>query len=327
MNKVKEIESHNWALKSDNERLIARINELQQDYIRLKTDIATQDALKRNEGDQIAFKYESLIKTKDQTIQSLQAKIDELQHNNERVCKKIEKLQEQISDTEQAYLDKLKNLTAQKDRIIEDKNSRIAQLEEENKVANERIYRNNKFKQSVFSFDDGLMNPVNESFEVKSAGDARMMASYDNIGFSKFHPEPEPQIPGGTRDHPIELKPVRITSAGSNYSHEVQPPSPVFSKTSGDIPNSQRNQPEPMTQSFSNPSKNPYYMGVYHGSTMMMGPRLNMPPKVTQSQQENVIPRNFELETSQNDRSWYPTPTTIQHPPPGPQNYPFYANK
>lgn len=284
--------------------------------------------MKRNEGDQIAFKYEGILKTKDQTIQSLQAKIDELQHNNERVHKKIVKLEEQFSETEQIYQDKIKNLTSQKDRVIEDKNARISQLEEENKVANERIYRNNKFKQSVFSFDEGLMNPVNESFEVKSAGDARMMASYDNIGFSKFHIENEPQIPGGTKDHPIELKPVRITSAGSNYSHDIQPPSPVFSKTSGDIPNSQRNHAEPVTQPISNPLNNPYYTGVYHASTMMMGPRRNVPPKFTQSQQENMFPRNFELETSQNDRSWFPTPTTIQHPPPpGPQNYPFYASK
>jgi predicted RNase H-like nuclease (RuvC/YqgF family) len=83
LRKVKDIESINNAFKSDNDRLLHRIQELENDNIRLKTDIATGDV------------------TKGQNIQSMQLKVDDLEHVIKRLKSNIQKLQDQVGEVEQ----------------------------------------------------------------------------------------------------------------------------------------------------------------------------------------------------------------------------------
>ena len=70
LRKVTEIESVNQALNNDNTRLISRIKELENLNISLKTDIATQGAVVKNNEENINFKYQNIIDLKDGTIKA-----------------------------------------------------------------------------------------------------------------------------------------------------------------------------------------------------------------------------------------------------------------
>lgn len=277
---MKDSQYENTVYKNDNERLISRIKDLEQDCIRLKTDIATHDRLKQNSIEQITTDWKE----------------------------KIDRVKEEAQ------------------RNLREKDIRIGQLEEEVKGANERLYRNSKFKHSVFSFEepgygfDGRQNEtsfshnlVGDSYDVRQFEDAKI-ASQEIPNFSKFKPEPT-FIPGGSRDKPIELQPVRISPANSNRSYEIGQSSPVFSKASQEPSNSVKNVPEAQGIAM-NPSNNPYYRGIYHGTNFMIPNAPNAPlPTHSISQSFDAIPRNFEFDISQNEKQWYP--------PSAAQTFPF----
>jgi len=218
-------------------------------------------------------------------------------------------------------------MAALKDRLLQEKENRIYHLEEEIKLANEKLFRNNKFKQSVFTIDDGDFNrqtntdmyepqrlphapptdfqrqlnssladfqkfsmPQQDGFGTKAFNMTNQMShSIDNMNLSRPH---DLQTPKGTKENPVELKPVRVSSAHSVNSFEMGPPSPAFSKASTDQVNNEIN-----------PSNNPYYMGIYHGPNLMMGNR-RTPSNMTQSHQDSSHSRKHEIVSSQNDRSW-----------------------
>ena len=294
--KVKEIESINWAVKNDNDRLIFRIKELEQDNIRLKTDLATTDALKRNDADNISYKYESALRTKEQTIQSMQNKIEDLQYNNDKITKKFSQLEQQVTEIEEAYKTKIESIIFQKEKLSKEKDARINQLEGEVKDANEKIFRNNKFKQTIFSIDDDAVYPINESIEVKSMASLKGMQPQDTYSFSRFD-EHIPQIKGGTKDEPIELKPIGISPANSDYDSEYVHLSNRNANFNTEVHKSQANPFEMNKIPSLNPMNNPYYMGSgYHPGNFIMPQKAAF--KVSSSQNDPKLASSQEFDTS-----------------------------
>lgn len=313
LQKVKDIDSINNALKTDNDRLLHRIQELERDNIKLKTDIATIDAIKKSDSDNLIHRYENMIKSKEQNIQSMQLKIDELEHTNKRLNSNIQKFQDQIYEVEQECNQKISQIKQEKNRALIDREGRIRALEEENKETNEKISRINKFRQSVFSLqDDTGYNEFNyqpmqashtqpENIHVNIPLESKnMMASQEIVNMPKFTPEAEFKTLGSTKDKPIELQPVRISSASSHYSsHQAN----NLRKASGSDYDSLKSYEEAKNQPIISPVNNPYFKGSMHGANMMLGIG-------KQAQPLSVQKFNHELQTSQNDRNWLP-PTSM----------------
>jgi chromosome segregation ATPase len=313
LQRVKDIDSINNALKTDNDRLLHRIQELERDNIKLKTDIATIDTIKKSDSDNLIQRYENMIKSKDQNIQSMQLKIDELEHTNKRLTSNIQKFQGQIYEFEQECNDKIAQIKQEKNRALIDREGRIRALEEENKETNQKISRINKFRQSVFSLEeDSGYNEINyqpmqashsqtENIHVNITPESKnMMTSQEFLNMPKFVPDAEFKTLGSSRDKPIELQPVRISSASSHYgSHQAE----HLRKASGSDYDSLKSYEEAKNQPIISPVNNPYFKGSMHGANMMLG--IGKPTQALPVQKFN-----HELQTSKNDRNWLP-PTSM----------------
>lgn len=160
------------------------------------------------------------------------------------------------------------------------------------------MFRNNKFKQSVFSIEDidiPRMNASTTDFQrnpspiTENYGAHPIAQSYDTLS---FHPPPQPQNLGGTKEAPVSLKPVRISSAHSLHSHDIRS---SFSKSS-----LKEEAPQMM-----NPSNNPYYIGAYHGPNLM-GVKRGMGA-------DGGMVRGHQIEFNQNDRTWHPPQDKSSH--------------
>ena len=307
LQKLKDVESLNLAVKSDNDRLLFRIKELEQDNIRLKTDLATQEALKRADYENMSYKYESLIKVKDQTIQSQQSKIEEIQYSTDKVTKKFSQLEQQVNEAEEGCKLKINSLVAQNDRCIKEKDTEILKLKEEIKDANEKIFRNNKFKQTIFSIEDAG-NPINESMEIRSVGSIKIIQPQETYNFSRFD-EQIPQIKGGTKEEPIELRPVGISPANSEYNSDRINTSNKYPNFMGEMSKSQANPFDVNKVPSLNPMNNPYYMGGFHPGSLIIPQRTNFTnvstsqaePKLTSSQEFDTSPKLVKLSQSHSD--------------------------
>jgi hypothetical protein len=323
LQKVKDIESINNAFKSDNDRLLHRIQELENDNIRLKTDIATGDVIKRGDADNLMQKYEIMIKTKDQNIQSMQLKVDELEHVIKRLNSNIQKLQDQVGEIEQEWKDKITQIKYDKNRVLVGKEERITALEEENKQANEKIFRSNKFRQSVFSLGDETgysghnYEPLQTSYAFPenvpmniTPEPQSMRVSQEISRIPRFNMEREFKTLGSSKDRPIELQPVRISSANSHHSKLLKliplgliPTSPTFSKVSESDQKSLKSYEEGKNQPKAGPVNNPYFKGSMHVANMMLG--ISNPDQAQPAQRFT-----HEFQTSQNDRNYQP-PTSM----------------
>jgi predicted nucleic acid-binding Zn-ribbon protein len=320
LRKVKDIESINNAFKSDNDRLLHRIQELENDNIRLKTDIATGDV------------------TKGQNIQSMQLKVDDLEHVIKRLKSNIQKLQDQVGEVEQEWKDKITQIKYDRNRALVGKEERITALEEENKQANEKIFRSNKFRQSVFSLGDetGYSGhnyeplqtshsfPENTQMNIRPEPQS-MRASQEVSRVPRFKMEKEFKTLGSSKDRPIELQPVRVSPANSRHSKRLKfnwlriyirvfalsyiiplgliPTSPTFSKASESDQNGFKSYEEGKNQPKAGPVNNPYFKGSMHVANMMLG--ISNPD---QAQPVQRFPHEFQA--SQNDRNYQPPTST-----------------
>ena len=318
--KVKDIESINQALNADNDRLINRIKELERENISLKTDIATHDALKRTDMDNLTFKLQNSLQQKELKIQDLSTNVDELDNSNQRLVHQLERMQSTMAENEQNMNDKISKIINEKDQIIKDLKIKVAQLEDENKQANEKVMRNLNFRQSVFAFEANERvspqpNPVSKedmiqdtyfNIAMKQNTPNKLISSQEMNGISTFAREEDSKVPGGSKDNPIELQPVRISSANSHHSFELGPPSPAFSKMSSDPHISHRNNEETNednAQKLPNMQMpSPYSYAPIPGVSMMMNMNQNRTQQVNQSQ--NFLHNG--IQTEQNERNFQP---------------------
>ncbi|CAI2385803.1 unnamed protein product [Moneuplotes crassus] len=303
--KVKNIDSTNQALKSDNERLITRIKEHENDLIGLRTDLATHTKLKESEINNVTHKLQNELLIKDQNIQSLNLKIEQLNGSNQLQLQRLEKMQEELAACEKSFQNRLSTMAQEKDYTIESLKSKIKHLEEENKVANERLMRKMNFQESLFGAQEERINThprpqrqevVNQSEDFNIANDFPPQHHREFIASHDFARGPPifgegMKVPQGTKENPIELQPVRISTSNSHQSVDLNAPSPSFSKVSNNSHPSQRSMEE-----FKKPN------GDSFGS--ISGPQ--MVNQEGHQSRSNHQTRNemHTIHTMQNERSW-----------------------
>lgn len=98
--KVKDIESINQAMRTDNDRLIYRIKELERENISLKTDIATHDTLKRTDIDNLTMKLHHSLQQKDLKIQDLNMNVKELDNSNQQLVQQLKLMKDNVTESE-----------------------------------------------------------------------------------------------------------------------------------------------------------------------------------------------------------------------------------
>ena len=147
----------------------------------------------------------------------------------------------------------------------------------------------------------GMPSPVENNRELPSPVENKLSSSNEGAGLIQYMNQHEKQIPGGTKENPIELQPVRISSGTSIHTFDHGPPSPEFSqKNSHERTSSSRlNEERKIQTQASHPTMSRPIPGV---SVML---EMNRQRHGGVSQSNADFPGN-DYQTFQNDRSHQP---------------------
>jgi len=110
LQKVKSIEANNEALRNDNDRLLNRIREFERDNINLKTDLATKDAIKSADSENIRIKYEAILRSKDEIIKDIKQENEDLKYNDRSQTKRLNEIELKLVEADKIYELKIENL-------------------------------------------------------------------------------------------------------------------------------------------------------------------------------------------------------------------------
>ena len=271
--KLKDMQSTTDGVKSDNQRLVKRIRELEEESINLKTEIATKNVSRTTELAQARQSYESSLISREEQIRQLKNQNNELIDSDSRNKKIIGDIKQQLEDSKHSYDKNVNDIKEQCDHLIANKNRRILQLEEENKEINEKLFRKTKFE-SMFSLDQ----PLN-TIEVQKPQVHHMMSQ--SVDGRSLHDLDQRMTPGrstpptlpvnayitpisGTKDNPVELQPVGMARSNPDFNPMPKANSQNFPISSHSHSHSQKQLPQTHTSIPVKPSNNPFYPGIYN---------------------------------------------------------------
>ena len=179
------------------------------------------------------------MNTKDDQIKKLRVELDDTSHTLSKLKSQKSSLEQEISDQKQSYDRKIQAIAEQCDKIVADKNQRILKLEDEVKTMHEQICRKTKFE-NMFSLDQplesfeipkpDLSNAVNQSVEIRSVQDLpQHRMTPERMSVQRLPSEMTTPPPmSGTKENPIELKPIGVSPAQSHHSSIQSHHSPKF---------------------------------------------------------------------------------------------------